>query len=156
VGEQKIINTINLEGVILSPLKILNLEEGDVFHGMKSIDNGFKGFGEAYFSSINFGLIKAWKRHHIMTLNLIVPIGEVSFVIYDDRESSATNGRFQKIILSKKNYLRLTIPPMLWLGFQGVGTKENILLNIADIGHNASEADRKDLNEIKYNWELIK
>ena len=65
---------INLEGVILTPLKIINVSEGDVFHGMKSIDNGFKGFGEAYFSSIKMGMIKAWKRHHIMTLNIIVPI----------------------------------------------------------------------------------
>jgi dTDP-4-dehydrorhamnose 3,5-epimerase len=45
---------------------------------------------------------------------------------------------------------------MLWLGFQGVGNEENILLNIADIEHNPNEADRKEIDEIKYNWRLIK
>ena len=35
-------------------LKIINLEQGNVFHALKSNDNDFKGFGEAYFSSINF------------------------------------------------------------------------------------------------------
>lgn len=156
MGDKKIGRMINLEGVILTPLKIVNIEDGDVFHGMKSIDNGFKGFGEAYFSSINLGMIKAWKRHQVMTLNIIVPIGEVSFVIYDDRKNSITSGKFQNIVLSKQNYFRLTIPPMLWLGFQGLGSRENILLNIANIEHNPNEADRKELDDIKYNWEFIK
>ena len=45
---------------------------------------------------------------------------------------------------------------MLWLGFQGLSSRENILLNIANIEHNPNEADRKELDDIKYNWEFIK
>ena len=40
-------------------------------------------FGEIYFSNINSLCIKAWKKHKIMTLNLIVPIGKVRFVFHD-------------------------------------------------------------------------
>ena len=144
----------NIDGVIVTPLNIVDINEGNVLHGMKITDHGFKGFGEAYFSTIKFGKVKAWKRHRMMTLNLIVPIGKVRFVIYDDREGSVTYGMFQNIILSKQNYARLTIPPMLWLGFQGISNEENILLNIANIEHNPEESDKKNIDDFIYDWRL--
>ena len=100
-----------IDGVLLTQQKIINVSGGDVFHGVKVSDLGFDGFGEAYFSTIEFGAIKGWKRHRLMTLNLLVPIGEIKFVIYDDRPASTTNGLFQEVTLSPSNYCRLTIPP---------------------------------------------
>jgi len=144
-----------IEGLILTPLKIINVLEGDVLHAMKHDDPGYVGFGEAYFSIINSGVVKAWKRHRQMTLNLVVPTGAVRFVIYDDRADSASCGNFQVITLSRDEYSRLTIPPMVWMGFQGVDENASMLLNIADIKPLPSEADKKKINEIKYNWELI-
>jgi dTDP-4-dehydrorhamnose 3,5-epimerase len=145
-----------IDGTILNSLKIIDHPSGDIFHAMKDDDLGYSGFGEAYFSTIKYNSIKAWKRHRKMTLNLIVPQGEVCFVIYDDRLNSKSNGTFQKVSLSTKNYLRLTIPPMLWVGFQGVNKGSNIVLNIADIKHQPDESDRLDINKIKYDWELKK
>jgi len=143
-----------IEGVEVTPLKIIETEAGDVFHGMKKTDQGYFGFGEAYFSMVNSDEIKGWKRHREMVLNLIVPVGTVRFIIYDDRSNSDSYGKFQEIILSKEdNYCRLTIPPMLWMGFQGVDNK-NMLLNIASIEHKPEEVDRKVLNEIRYDWEV--
>ena len=79
---------INIEGVILTPLKKISHPRGDVFHGMKKSDNGYAGFGEAYFSTIKNGEIKGWNKHKRMTLNLVVPVGKVIFIIYDGREKS--------------------------------------------------------------------
>jgi len=141
-----------VEGVLLTQLNEINVLGGNVLHGMKASDKGFFGFGEAYFSIIKPGAIKAWKRHREMTLNLIVPLGAIRFVIYDDRKSSASNGVFQEVILSRKNYCRLTIPPMLWTGFQCVDENKSFLLNIANIEHFYEESDKKKLNEIKYEW----
>ena len=89
-----------------------------------------------------------------MTLNLIVPFGEVLFVIYDDRELSPTFGTFNEVVLSRLNYVRLTIPPMLWFGFKGIGLSENIVLNVANLVHNPKEIDRKKLDDIGYQWSL--
>ncbi len=144
--------TSNIDGVLLTPLKVINVEGGDVLHGMKCSDSGYLGFGEAYFSTVDTAVVKAWKRHHHMTLNLIVPIGEVRFVIYDDRHDSVSHGQYQEVVLSKGNYCRLTVPPMVWMGFQGIGDSKNMLLNIADIEHRPEEADRKEINAIKYDW----
>jgi len=145
-----------IKDVIFTPLKIITVNGGDVFHAMKCSDEGFVEFGEAYFSVVETGVIKAWKRHTRMTLNLIVPVGVIRFVIFDDRPESSTNGQFQEITLSKQNYCRLTIPPMVWFGFQGADESSSMLLNIASIIHQPDEVDSKDLKEFKFDWSLEK
>ena len=100
----------NIAGVLVSPLKIIDVQGGDVLHAMNSSDSSYFGFGEAYFSMVESGAVKAWKRHREMVLNLIVPIGQVRFIIYDDRENSLSNGVYQEVTLSLENYVRLTIP----------------------------------------------
>ncbi len=151
------INTTSIiDGVLLTPLKVINVPGGDVLHSMKCSDSGYSGFGEAYFSMIEPSIVKAWKRHRKMTLNLVVPVGKVKFVIYDDRQNSESGKKFLEVILSRNNYYRLTIPPMVWIGFQGMDEYTSMLLNIADIEHTPEEANRKEMNEIKYNWGLKK
>jgi len=140
-----------ISGVALTPLKQFPLEHGDVLRGLKSNDNGFEGFGEAYFSFIIFNKIKAWKKHRKATLNIIVPIGEIQFVIYDDREDSPTFENFYSVSLSRNNYQRLTIPPMLWMGFKGNG-KQNLLLDIMNIRHDLDDEDRSPVESFAYSW----
>ena len=73
-----------MDGVTLTPLKKITHPKGDIFHAMKASDDGFFGFGEAYFSTVNQGEVKGWKKHTEMTLNLVVVTGEIKFVVYDD------------------------------------------------------------------------
>ena len=73
-----------MDGIILTSLKHIYNPKGDIFHAMKKSDNGYDGFGEAYFSTVNQNVIKGWKKHTKMTLNLIVPMGEIKFVVYND------------------------------------------------------------------------
>ena len=136
--------------LIITPLDIIKVNKGDVMHAMKSHDPGFSGFGEAYFSVVSYNAIKAWKRHHEMTLNLVVPVGKIRFVLFDDRKAS--NTQFQEVIISKDNYCRLTVPPMVWIGFQGLSDNGSMLLNIADIEHNLHEVDKKNIDQIEFNW----
>lgn len=144
---------INIQGVELHPLKHIVVPKGDIFHALKSTDIGYYGFGEAYFSQIEKGEIKGWKRHNRMTLNIIVPIGKIKFVIYDDRTESVTYGKFNEIILSpNENYQRLTLAPGLWMAFQGLDNKVSMLLDIIPEPHDPNEADRKKLEEIEYKF----
>ena len=142
-----------IDGVLVTPLKIVDLAGGDILHAMKKNDPGYIDFGEAYFSKVKSGVIKGWKRHKLMTLNLIVCVGEVRFVIYDDRRKITSENLFQEVILSNENYARLTIPPMVWMGFQGIRSETNMLLNIVDIEHQPEEIDRLTLNDINFDWE---
>lgn len=144
---------ITVDGVLLTPLKRIHHPKGDVFHGMKKSDVGFSGFGEAYFSTINFEETKPWKKHLEMTLNFVVPMGDIRFVIYDDRENSVTKNCFYDVTLGDNNYQRITIPPGVWVAFNGFGSKYNLLLNLANLEHDPNEVERKEnLLDIVYLW----
>ncbi len=144
----------SLEGVILTPLKIIPGELGSVFHGMKHTDPGFHGFGEVYFSTVHQGVVKGWKKHTEMVLNVVVPVGSIRFVIYDDREHSATIHHFQEVVLSTDNYYRLTVPPGLWMAFQGVGPSLNLLMNAASIPHDPAEAINDPISTSKISFDF--
>ena len=139
-----------LEGIIKTNLKKINLDDGSIFHGMKKSDAGYVGFGEAYFSFVNKNVIKGWKLHTKMTLNLVVPIGKINFNFIDYRESSKTYNKLFQIILSQEDYFRLTVPPNILFAFKGLDSDINMLVNIADIPHDPNEVIRKELNKIRF------
>ncbi len=135
-----------MDGVTLTPLNKVLHPKGNIYHAMKKSDVGFGGFGEAYFSNIFVNCIKGWKKHSEMTLNLIVPVGEIKFVIYDEKSKC-----FFSVNLSNKNYQRLTVKPNLWLAFQGI-SESSMLLNIANMEHDPNESETIELTSISYEW----
>lgn len=142
-----------IEGVTLHPLKQISVPKGDLWHALKSSDEGYAGFGEAYFTQIAHGETKGWKRHNRYVLNLVVMVGEVEFVIYDCREGSKTYGQFQSIRLTPNgNYQRLTVAPGLWMAFHGIAEGHSMLMDIIPEPHNPEEASKKDLSEIEYDF----
>jgi dTDP-4-dehydrorhamnose 3,5-epimerase len=138
------VGTVNLDQIIVTPLKRIAVSGGDVLHALKCSDSGYQCFGEAYFSIIEHGVIKAWKMHREMTLNLIVPVGEVRFVFV----SSDFKQRREECI-GIANYARLTVPPGIWFGFEGLASPSSMLLNIANIIHDPNELERIDIPEFK-------
>ena len=135
----------NYLGVKVTKEKEIINPKGNIFHIIKKSSDGFHGFEEAYFTTINKGDIKGWKQHHKMTLNLAVPVGEVKFVITDKKD------HFEEYILSPQNYFRLTVPPKLWVAFQGLGDF-NLIINIANLEHHPDEATNISLYEIEYQF----
>lgn len=145
-----------IDGVSLTPLKIVQVVDGNVYHAVKINDSGYVGFGEAYFSTIHQGSIKPWKRHKQMTLNLIVIAGMIRFVVHDDRAESPTCGQTAEYRSGLPDaYSRLTIAPRLWMAFQGLGPGTSILLNIADISHDPNEADRGHKDIFPFDWSKL-
>ena len=142
-----------IEGVSLHPLKQISVPKGDLWHAFKATDDGFVGFGEVYLTQIEPGQVKGWKRHNRYVLNLVVFVGAVRFIIYDDRERSTTYGQFQEVLLSPKgNYQRLTVVPGLWMAFAGAANCTSMLMDLIPEVHDASESDKKELSEIKYSF----
>ena len=139
----------NLKQISITPLKRIFNSNGDVYHAIKKSDNGFDTFGESYFSFINYNSIKGWKKHRKMIMNLVVPVGEVYFVFYDDNLQ-----KFQNITIGINNYSRLTISPGVWFAFKGISTAPSMIVNFSNIEHNDLEVEKKLLTEINYNWDI--
>ena len=116
--------------------------KGDLFKILQKNSEQYLGFGEAYFTSINKGETKGWKKHKVMYLNLTVPIGAVKFNVVND-----WNGERQEYLLGKENYGRLFIPPGFWVAFTGVGDDFNLILNIASIEHDPNESENRELKD---------
>ena len=135
-----------MDGVVLTPLKQIFNPKGDIYHALKKSDQGFSDFGEAYFSTVHKNDKKGWKKHTQMVLNLVVPLGEIEFILYDAKKQE-----FLSVKLSKMNYQRLTVPCGIWMAFRGMG-ENNMLLNIASIEHDPNEAETVSIDEIKYEW----
>ena len=138
-----------IPGVALTPLKALTNESGGVYHVMRHTDFGFQRFQEAYISTVNRGVIKHWRRHRQMTLNLVVPAGRVQFRAVKGLESAGTCGVIE---LSLSRYCRLTVPPGIWLSFRGEDEGINMVINIADLVHDPSEADVLPLTTPELEW----
>ncbi len=142
--------TITVDEILVTPLKRISLEAGDVLHAIRFSDPGYKGFGEAYFSFVQFNVIKAWKRHKNMTLNLVAPVGNIQFAFIDDQ------GNRREELVGENRYVRLTVPPGIWFGFKGLDLQNNLLMNVADIPHDAEEVERKELDHFTFQWDTKK
>jgi len=145
-----------IEGVRVTPLKQILDERGKIMHMLRNDAEGFSGFGEIYFSCVHPGAIKGWHIHKEMVLNYAVPHGNIKFVLYDDRANSPTRGELQEIFMGPDNYCLVTVPPLVWNGFKGIGIEMAIVANCTTITHRADEIDRLDPFDpsIPYNWEI--
>lgn len=145
-----------IDGVTLTPLKQIPDERGKVMPMLRCDADIFQSFGEIYFSCVFPGAIKGWHIHKKMTLNYAVPHGNIKLVLYDDRSDSPTKGEIQELFLGPDNYLLVTVPPMVWNGFKGIGTEMALIANCASIPHDPEEISRLDPfdKSIPYDWEL--
>jgi dTDP-4-dehydrorhamnose 3,5-epimerase len=145
-----------IEGVKITPLRKIADERGAVFHMLRNDSPVFEAFGEIYFSMVYPGVIKAWHLHTEMTLNYAVPTGMIKLVCYDDRPDSPTKGEIQELFIGDLNYVLVTVPPLVWNGFKGVGAQPALVANCATIPHRPDEIERLDplQNDIPYDWSL--
>jgi dTDP-4-dehydrorhamnose 3,5-epimerase len=141
---------MNINDILVTPLERIETIGGDVLHGMKQSDPGYAGFGETYFSWVSIDAVKAWKRHTQMTMNVVVPVGKVRFVFRCVNSEDVEEFRVEEI--GEDRYVRLTVPPGIWFGFQGLGTPQSLVMNIASIPHDPNEVERMLLSDINYKW----
>ena len=135
---------IPIKGVKLKNLRIIPHPKGDILQVAKASEVNMTQFKEIYITIIKHNEIKGWKLHKRMMCNFVVPMGEVKFVLTKDKKS------FFEIILSRKNYKLLSVPPGIWFAFQGLGEGENFVINLATLEHDPEESISIELNEIDY------
>lgn len=145
-----------IDGVSIRPLRQIPDERGKIMHMLRSDDPHFEAFGEIYFSVVYPGVIKGWHIHKEMTLNYAVISGMIKLVLYDERLNSPTQGELQELFIGEANYFLVTVPPMVWNGFKGIGVVPAIVANCATLPHHPDEIMRLDPfdNQIPYDWSL--
>lgn len=163
MGELDLLESRKLEtgisGVFLQPLAILPAAGGPVLHMLRSgyalMPPECEAFGEIYFSQVDVGAVKAWKRHKRQNQLFAVPMGKIRIVLYDGRPDCASHGQLAVIELGRPDdYFLLSIPAGVWYGFTGISAEPALICNYANIAHDPEEAERMaaDSPVIPYNW----
>ncbi len=142
-----------IEGIKISPLKIISDNRGSVMHMLRNDSKVFEKFGEIYFSTIFKEKIKAWHLHKEATLNYACVYGKVKLALFDERKTSKTFGTYQELILSPDNYFLITIPPNIWNGFKGISEGHSIIANCLNLPHNEKEMVRCDIKDKRFDYE---
>lgn len=145
-----------INGVAVHPLRRIPDERGMVMHMLRADAPHFERFGEIYFSTVYPEAVKGWHLHQRMTCNYAVVSGMIKLVLYDDREDSPTRSELMELFLGDQHYALVTIPPLVWNGFKGVGTIPALVANCATIPHDPTEIERLDpfSSQIPYRWDL--
>ena len=145
-----------IEGVHIRPLKQIPDERGKIMHMLRCDDPHFESFGEIYFSVVYPGTVKGWHLHQRMTLNYAAIRGMIKLVLFDDRRGSPSRGKLLEIFTGEDDYTLITIPPLVWNGFKGVGVEPAIVANCASEPHDPTEIIRMDpsTDKIPYDWGL--
>ena len=122
----------------INKLKKFDDERGSVLHGMKFNDEDSFGIKEVYFSTVNYGFYKGWKKHQKMVLNLIVIEGQVLFYLADNEFKE-----FKEIIICKNDLKRITIMPNQWVSFTSLTNPSSKIMNIANLTNKEDITDNK-------------
>ena len=145
-----------IDGVVIQPLKVFTDQRGKVMHMLRCDSALFEQFGEIYFSLVNAGVIKGWKKHQKITQHFAVPTGNIKLVLYDEREDSPTFRKIQEIFLGADNYQLVRIPPQVWYAFGALHNESALVANCTDMPYDPAEGISIGLcdSRIPYTWNL--
>jgi dTDP-4-dehydrorhamnose 3,5-epimerase len=112
----------------------------------------------SYCVTIRPGRIKGWGMHRLQHDRYWLPSGQLRVVLYDDREGSATRGRFEQFHFTDASPGLLRIPPGVWHADQNWGDRDAVILNFPTVAYDAANPDKYRIDPhagvIPFDWKL--
>ena len=136
-----------IDGLRILPLMQHCDDRGRVMEILRKDDPHFAGFGQAYFSSIYPGVVKAWHAHQKQTDCISVIHGMAKIAFFDDRAGSPTKGKTHSIVVGEHHRVLIQISPGIFHGFKAISPEEVLLINLPSEPYN-----RKSPDEIRRPW----
>lgn len=147
-----------IEGVRTKKLRVIPDERGYLMEILRSDDDIFTSFGQAYITVAYPGVVKAWHYHKEQTDSFTIVSGMAKFVLYDARQKSSTKGEVNEFFIGDRRPILVQIPKGVYHGFKAIGSQPAIALNIPDRVYDYKSPDemRADPHDstIPYDWKL--
>ena len=147
-----------IQGVLTKPLRVIPDERGFLMEMLRSDDELFERFGQAYVTAVYPGVVKGWHYHRKQTDHFVCITGMAKVVLYDSREDSPTHGQVQEFFIGQRNPTLVKIPPFVMHGFKAVGTEMAMIVNFPTELYDYQNPDEYrvawDSPEIPYDWSL--
>ncbi len=145
-----------INGVLVKKLRVIPDERGRLMEILRSDDEIFQRFGQAYVTVVVPDVVKAWHYHKIQDDHFTVLSGKIRVGLHDAREGSPTKGKTAEYILSPDDPFLLVIPHGLWHGFECVGKTEAMVLNVPTEAYDREHPDEYRMdpfkNDIPFKW----
>jgi len=124
---------MSLSKIKIIKLKISTNPKGDVLKYLTRKNKNFKKFGEVYFTEIKKNKVKGWNFHKKCWCLIAVPYGKVKFTFAEN-----INSKKKTIIIGKKNYSLIVVPPRIWFNFMSI-KKISLVVNTLNHVHRKNE-----------------
>ena len=125
---------------------------------MRSDDDIFQKFGQAYITTTYPGVVKAWHFHKLQYDYVACISGMIKVVFFDARKDSSTYGEVNEFFIGEHNPKLIVIPSGVYHGWKCIGDKEALILNIPTETYDYKHPDEYRLdpfdNAIPYDWGL--
>jgi len=145
-----------IEGVKIKKLKVIPDERGRLMEILRSDDDLFVQFGQAYMTTTYPSVVKAWHMHKKQTDNVVCIQGMIKLALYDPRENSPTSKQINQFYIGVHNPLLVQIPQGIYHGWMCVSEQEAIIVNLPTEVYNYDQPDEHRLdphdNDIPYDW----
>jgi len=146
-----------IEGVKIKKLRVIPDERGRLMEMLRTDDEIFQKFGQAYLTTAYPGAVKGWHYHKKQTDNFAVVSGMMKVALYDGRKDSPTHGEVNEFFIGVHNPILLQIPPFVYHGFKCISQSEALVVNIPTEVYNYDQPDEFRVhphdNDIPYDWE---
>lgn len=145
-----------INGVKLKNLKVIPDERGRLMEILRSDDDLFLQFGQAYITTTYPGIVKAWHMHKKQTDNVACIQGMIKLALFDPREDSPSFRQVDQFYIGVHNPVLVQIPNGIYHGWMCISEQEAIIVNIPTEVYKYEQPDehRLDphLNDIPYDW----
>ncbi len=146
-----------IDGVVVRTLESNPDERGRLVELFRVDVPGAHLVGQVHMTTLFPGVVKAWHRHRRRTDTLTVVSGLVRLGLYDTREGSKTENELNEFFLGDHGPIAITVPPGVWFGLKGCGTRESLVVVVTDLPNDPRMPDEEHmdpvLNEIPFDWE---
>jgi len=145
-----------IHGVKTKKLRVIPDERGRLMEMLRSDDDLFIRFGQAYMTTAYPGVVKAWHYHKKQVDHFVCVKGMMKIALYDGRPESPTYKEINEFFIGESNPLLLQIPPYVYHGFKCVSEQEAMVINLSTEVYDYQEPDEYRLpahgSEIPYDW----
>ena len=147
-----------IEGVVVKELRVVPDERGHLTEMLRSDDEVFDRFGQAYITTTYPGVIKGWHMHLKQDDNVVCVRGMIKLVLYDGRVDSSTRGDVAEVFLGEQKPLLVHIPREVYHGWKCISEHEAYIVNMPNELYDYDDPDEHRLpcetEEIPYDWTI--
>ena len=148
-----------IRGVEVRDLQVNTDERGHLVEVFREDWELFDGDpAMSYYSLTHPGVVRAWHRHSRGQIDyFICPRGKIKVGVYDDRESSPTQGELETFVIGEHNQRAIRIPGACWHGFKAIGGEPALMINFPTNLYDYEDPDDErlpfDTEKIPLDWE---